>query len=341
MQTLSSWRARQISRNWRSQGHVLRLPPECLLFQRGFKYVPPSVRPRSPPPPPPSFWRGLVDDGPVPRSLYFPHESTILQPQFSGRHAWGCLLSLTGVNTLVWMMWGEIDHEWMIDNFSTNLTNVREGRVWTPATASISHQNVGHLAGNLFALWLFGFKTARVIGAWSFYSLYLAGGIACSSAHLLSNKLAGRTEPRLIEDESMRLQLMVEAGYELSEEVQYRLARIDKPSLGASGSVMAISAVAAALFPLDRIRFRRNTFSAFIPLPAAVSMYVASDLMGLTIPVDSPVDHAGHLGGLLMGCFFVYTAWYSKSGSFRILHSQPTGGDLPIIYRYKQWRRNR
>lgn len=93
---------------------------------------------------------------------------------------------------------------------------------------------------------------------------------------------------------------------------------------------MAIAAVAACLFPMDQMMFRNIR----VPLPLAVGMFFASDLSGLF--QESGTDHAGHLGGLLCGIAYVTTAWYSKKGSFRILHSMGTKGEIPIVYRYKQ-----
>eukprot|EP00977_Amphora_coffeiformis_P012137 scaffold2992_cov214-Amphora_coffeaeformis.AAC.19 len=116
-----------------------------------------------------------------------------------------------------------------------------------------------------------------------------------------------------------------------------RLATADRPSLGASGSVMALAAVSAALFPLDKVQPNPFRSGLIIPLPSAVLLFVISDLVGIT-QQGSPVDHAGHLGGLAMGIIYVTAAWYSKAGSFRILHSHPTGGQLPLLFRIRQWR---
>lgn len=220
----------------------------------------------------------------------------------------------------------------------------------------------------MFALWLFGFHTYRVIGTASFYGLYLAGGLACSATHVVHNLLTGKTQPPLSKRERERLELFASeygphAIDQLPPAIARQLAKADKPSLGASGSVMAISAAAAALFPLDQIRYR----NIYVPLPLAAGIFILSDLSGL-VSGGSPTDHAGHLGGLLMGAVvrrnvpgkvsfkavhgvstahflrrfcrallqYVTTAWYSKRfGSFRILRNI-TGGDLPIVYRYKQ-----
>jgi membrane associated rhomboid family serine protease len=286
-----------------------------------------------------SWGSSLIDMGPVPRFMYIRHDSTILQPQFSGKEAWAGLIALTGVNFAVLLMWNEenTDEEWMMENFTTDLTNLKDGRTYTLASASISHQSLGHFGGNMFAMWLLGFNTYRVIGTAAFYGLYGIGGVVCSASHLVSNIVTGRTQPPLSKDERKYLERLAnEAGsmrqleLALPPEALARLRYSDKPSLGASGSVMAIAAVAACLFPMDQILLRNIR----VPLPLAVAIFFATDLSGLFD--ESGTDHAGHIGGLLCGIAYVTAAWYSKRGSFRILHSMGTKGEIPIVYRYKQ-----
>lgn len=188
----------------------------------------------------------ILDRGPVPEMFYQRHNSTILQPQFAGREAWGGLLGLSGLNVLVITLWNpdesSLDRKsykewqtWMRNNFTTTITNVREGRVWTLATASISHQDAMHFAGNMFALWLFGFPTYRVIGTKAFYGLYLMGGLACSSTHILHNYWQGLTGPPLTANEIEWIQRNVpddaDESFQLPLPMRERLATADKPAL--------------------------------------------------------------------------------------------------------------
>jgi membrane associated rhomboid family serine protease len=299
------------------------------------------------------------------------------------------MLGLTGLNLGVFLMWNVYDddedgdkkqrnnnaesprrvfsEQFMMNQYTTNTTNLTEGRLWTPLTASVSHQSLGHLAGNMFAFWLFGFPTYRVMGSKAFWGLYGAGGVACSMAHVVHNVVTGRTQPPLSEKERHQIEQLMQSqqqqqggggwfnnphphedfetsSYDTSKKLMERLRRADMPSLGASGSVMAISAVSAALFPMDHVRPNPRLFF-YIPLPLAVGIYVASDLVGVTdmlsesedpMASGSNVDHAGHLGGLVMGIYYVTTCWYGKKGSFKFLQKLVKGGDLPIVYRFKQ-----
>ena len=80
----------------------------------------------------------MVDRGPIPQYFYMRHDSTILQPQFSGSTAWTGLLSIMGINFVVLTMWNSGDNtakgrnheEWMMRNFTTDITNTVQGRVW-------------------------------------------------------------------------------------------------------------------------------------------------------------------------------------------------------------------
>lgn len=278
-----------------------------------------------------SWGISVADLGPIPKSFYLRHESTILKPRSSGSSAWAGLMSLTGINLVVFGLWNEPDQdeEWMMENFTADIANTIE-RPWSLVTASISHQSFLHIAGNMFAMWLFGFSTYRVIGAVEFAKVYVLGGLSCSATHVLQNIAAGKTQSPLSKNERDRLQRMAESQgiqstKDLPPQIRERLFHADKPSLGASGSCMAISAVAAALFPLDNVRLNPRMF--YMPLPVAVGMFIASDLIGITQD-GSPTDHAGHLGGLLFGSLYAYSSWYS--GRWGV------AGQLPIIYRFKQ-----
>jgi membrane associated rhomboid family serine protease len=274
----------------------------------------------------------------VPTTFYLRHGSTILKPAHAGATAWGGLLSLTGVNLVVLLLWNDqdaVDEQVMMDNFTTNITNTVE-RPWTLSTASVSHQNFVHFAGNMFALWLFGFPTYRVIGTIEFFKLYVLGGIACSSTHVLQNLLTGKTQPPLTKEERHRLEHMAEvrgirSERELPPHVRERVVRADRQSLGASGSCMAVSAAAAALFPLDQVRMH-PAHRFYMPLPVAVGLFVGSDLVGITAPEGAgggdATDHAGHLGGLAFGALYAYRSWYSGRWG--------TSGQLPIVYRFRE-----
>lgn len=152
----------------------------------------------------------------------------------------------------------------MRDNFIVSLDAVTDGRVWTLLTSTISHIDPTHLFVNCLALWVFGVEVWRVVGTRGFLHVYVAGGIVASLGHVAYCALAGSS-----------------AG-----------------ALGASGSVMAIAVIYAALFPK-----RTLLINFFLPVPAALAVagYLVLDALGVFGGGDSRIAHAAHLGGALYG----------------------------------------
>jgi len=83
--------------------------------------------------------------------------------------------------------------DWMTDNFTVNGESIIH-RPWTMITSAISHQDVGHLLGNFFSLFLFMPKVYSFLGPRYFAGLYITGAIGCSLAHAGMNWLAGRSQ---------------------------------------------------------------------------------------------------------------------------------------------------
>ena len=241
---------------------------------------------------------------------------------------WPGLGLLTAANLGVFALWQHDDsaahQEWMGRHFTTNATNLREWRPWTLLTCAFSQQAPGHLAGNLFALWLFGFKPYRalnvstVTGLPGFFGLYAAGGLAAALAHVGANVAAGKDQPPLSQAEVRRARREVAASQGGATQPAWlveRLRRADTPSLGASGAVMAITVASASLFPRDRIMMR---FGVLVPIPLVAALYIATDTFAQLGGNNDGVDHAGHLGGTVAGA--AYVTWVC----------QRAGTELPI-----------
>jgi len=227
------------------------------------------------------------------------------------------------------------EHDRMLKHFSTNLHNLWEGRYWTLFTASFSHQEGYHLLGNMFAFWLFGYKTYRMLGPGAFYGLYLVGGAASSLAHDLQNYYKHRTSPPLSTEEwyqfnKIRKSHQVANPNEpfTSPEWQKRIENGDSPSLGASGSVMAIAAASAMFFPKDRVITHLRFLPILVPIPIAVTIYFVSDLLSLMQP--SHIDHVGHLAGVFVGALYCLFQWYVRGRRFT-----KTRGSIPLIKQIK------
>lgn len=177
------------------------------------------------------------------------------------------LWTLIGVNVAVFVLWqisrGTAFQSVMGDHFLVSFESIAHFRVWTLVTSTFSQVEPAHLLFNMFALYVFGRDVGQALGWKTLLNLYLVGGVIASACHVLFSVATG----------------------DLS------------PALGASGSVMAVSVMYAALFPN-----RTLLLQFFIPVPAAVAVggYILLDVFGL-FGSGSTVAHAAHLGGAAYG----------------------------------------
>ena len=189
----------------------------------------------------------------------------------SGRILW----ILVGVNVLVYIAWQSAiragDDSFlaglMLGNFMVSLEAVSAGRYWTLLTSAFSHIDPIHLFVNMLALWVFGRDVLQIVGRLAFLHLYVVGAILASLGHVAYSLVTG--EPN--------------------------------PAVGASGSVMAIAVVFAALFPR-----RTLLINFFIPVPAAlaVAAYIVLDVVGAFGGIAGQTAHAAHLGGAAYGLIY-------------------------------------
>lgn len=172
------------------------------------------------------------------------------------------LLAINAVGFGLWW-WLGVNDPWLRTNLLVSDQLVFSGRVWTLLTSEFSHANPMHLLFNLLALWVFGRDVESVIGPMRFAMVYVLGGIAASSAHVVWN-------------------VLVSPGV---------------PALGASGAVMAVAVLYGALFPT-----RTLMINFFLPVPAAlaVGLYVVLDVLGV-LQGGGSTAHAAHLGGAAVG----------------------------------------
>jgi len=245
--------------------------------------------------------------------------------------------------------------DFMHDHFSSSLRNLREGRWHSLLLSGFSHKTPQHLLGNMFALYLLGFRTYHACGPRLFAGLYATGATLASLGHCVENALRGHVVPlpRQRQLEEMRERLRTQVARELlasgtiqrvagneriiNAEAEARLQRIvsrcDIPSIGASGAVMATSAVTAILFPFDKCIAR----GLILEMPYALTLYVGSDLMGLVAPSGSDkVDHAAHLAGAAAGIAFVAVRLRLRNASL-ISHGLPTEV-TPFSRWFRDWR---
>ena len=156
-------------------------------------------------------------------------------------------------------------------NFLLNVDDVAQ-RPWTVVTSAFSHQDIGHLAGNMFSLYAFGSVLLSVgITPVAFSSILLGSAVAGSFGFLYHSS----TKQRVVD------------GFH----------RKSVNGLGASGAVMGVGAAAALLRPTASMLI----FGVIpVPLFLLLGSYVYYDSYYMDDP-SSMVGHAAHLGGAAFG----------------------------------------
>jgi membrane associated rhomboid family serine protease len=134
---------------------------------------------------------------------------------------------------------------------------------WQLLTYAFLHANVGHLAVNMFGLWIFGRDLEAVLGKTAILKLYVVSVLGAAVTQLVVASLS--------DDRS--------------------------PTVGASGGVFGILLAYAMYFPQRVIVL----FFPPIPMPAwlFVTLYAVFELaLGVT-RTDTGVAHFAHLGGMV------------------------------------------
>lgn len=142
-----------------------------------------------------------------------------------------------------------------------------------------------HLLFNMFALWMFGSTLENLWGSKRFILFYVICGIGAAGVHMLA----------LWYDIS-KLEPMFRMGA-IPAELFY--AKLNVPTMGASGAVMGIFAAFAYTFPNSQM------FIFPIPFPVkakyAMMGLIALDLFGGFSSRSSGIAHFAHVGGALVG----------------------------------------
>jgi membrane associated rhomboid family serine protease len=146
------------------------------------------------------------------------------------------------------------------------------GYFWKPFTYMWLHGGLGHLAMNLFVLWMFGSQLALVWGAKRFLRFYLLCGVGAG--------LIIATFPYLL----MGLGI---------------LSSVVIPTVGASGAVYGVLLAYSLTWP-DR------TIMLIFPPVAFRAIWLIPALFFMTYAFGGGnVSHIGHLGGVLVAWFYL------------------------------------
>jgi membrane associated rhomboid family serine protease len=207
---------------------------------------------------------------------------------------------IIGINVLVFLAWQAASvvpglGDFMVVNFLVSTSRLIHGYLWTLVTAAFSHNELWHLAINMFVLWSFGTVLERLWGARIFVIFYLVAAVVSSLTHCTVSSLI--------------------------------MGNGDIPALGASGAVSGLLLAYALYFPRHKI-----LLFGVIPVPAlaGVLAFVGIDLWGLVAQSRGgglPIGHGAHLGGALAGAlmYFFWLRATRPAPSARV-HRPPVGG---------------
>ncbi len=150
--------------------------------------------------------------------------------------------------------------------------------VWlTLITSMFMHGGIGHLAGNMLYLWIFGDNLEDKLGHIRYFVFYILCGVIASLSHVFSDYLFA--ENHLI------------------------------PSLGASGAISGVMGGYLLLFPTRRVTvffiFTFLSVPAYIVLGSWIFLQVANGTGFLGGSEASGIAYAAHIGGFIAGLLLI------------------------------------
>jgi membrane associated rhomboid family serine protease len=138
------------------------------------------------------------------------------------------------------------------------------------------HGGFGHIAGNMFYLWIFGDNLEDRMGRGKYLAFYLTCGLLASLAHVFSTYALG--------------------GNPLI------------PSLGASGAISGVLGGYLILFPKKRVRVIILNMLQEVPAIVAIGGWFLLQLIGGFGSIGNQgggVAYAAHIGGFIAGLALV------------------------------------
>lgn len=183
----------------------------------------------------------------------------------------GLLIANVGVFLLQTLLGGGLSGRLgilgQIGSFVPHLA-VNDFQIWRFFTYMFLHGGLGHIAFNMFGLWMFGSQIEALWGRRTFLTYYFICGLGGSVLYGIFN-LAGI------------------GSY--------------TPMLGASAAVFGILLAYGMTFPNNVI-----LMMMIIPMKAKYAVMIFGLIELLSIPRSSGVAHLAHLGGMFAGFIFLY-----------------------------------
>ncbi len=160
--------------------------------------------------------------------------------------------------------------------------------------------NLGHILGNMFALWMFGTPLENRWGSQRFLTYYFATGFGAAALHLGVNYWEYLQASNL-----HQLSGSVEALYHMQS-----LALT--PTVGASGAVFGLLLGFGMMYPNQQIYLY-----FLLPIKAKyfVAIYGLFELFNGVASSGSSIAHFAHVGGMLFG-YLLIRKWQSSRTRF-------------------------
>jgi membrane associated rhomboid family serine protease len=153
---------------------------------------------------------------------------------------------------------------------------------WQLITYAFLHGGFWHIAGNMFALYMFGPDAELALGARRFLAYYFACAVGAALMQLAAQAFA--PDPY--------------------------------PMLGASGAIFGLLLFYGMAFP------HRRVLMLFLPIPMPawlfVTLYGGAELLFAVFGIMPGVAHFAHLGGLVTGfAMILFWRWQRRSRTWQ------------------------
>jgi membrane associated rhomboid family serine protease len=147
---------------------------------------------------------------------------------------------------------------------------------FTLITSMFMHGSIGHIAGNMLYLWIFGDNLENRLGHGRYLMFYLLTGIIASLSHVLFTRFTG-SDPLV-------------------------------PSLGASGAISGVLGGYLLLYPTRRVNALLGFFIVAIPSWVALVLWIVLQVVSGFGAISGETDgvaYAAHIGGFAAGFLLI------------------------------------
>jgi len=212
------------------------------------------------------------------------------EPSFrSGRSATMMLLIVNAVAFVLECIYYGVSPRFSShDYLALSWYGIRHGYIWQLFTFQFLHGGLWHLFCNCFAIYMFGREVEDALGRRPFLTLYFLSG---AMGGLLQALVGGAAD-------------LLTHGVASTRLAEWALS-FAGPTVGASAGALGLLAAYGTLYP-DRSLTLLLFFVLPFTMPARWLVFLsgALALFGIIFPSNN-LANAAHLGGILMGIFFV------------------------------------